>query len=70
MNPPLRTRRDIDQLKEGIADGPITVLATDHAPPPPETKPPYFAPPSSGLPRLPRRSHAGDRRSWGILRRP
>jgi dihydroorotase len=32
MNPPLRTRADIAALKEGIADGTITVLATDHAP--------------------------------------
>jgi len=32
MNPPLRTRRDIDQLKHAVADGTIDVLATDHAP--------------------------------------
>ncbi len=32
MNPPLRTQRDIDQLIEGIADGTLTVLASDHAP--------------------------------------
>ena len=32
MNPPLRRRADIARLKEGIADGTITVLATDHAP--------------------------------------
>ena len=32
MNPPLRTRRDIDALLEGIADGTINVLASDHAP--------------------------------------
>lgn len=32
MNPPLRTARDIAQLKEAVADGTITVLATDHAP--------------------------------------
>jgi dihydroorotase len=32
MNPPLRTQRDIDQLIEGVADGTITVLASDHAP--------------------------------------
>ncbi len=32
MNPPLRTRRDIDALIEGVADGTITLLATDHAP--------------------------------------
>ncbi len=32
MNPPLRTQRDIDLLVEGVADGTITVLASDHAP--------------------------------------
>lgn len=32
MNPPLRTHADIAALKEGIADGTITILATDHAP--------------------------------------
>ncbi|MCA9286008.1 MAG: dihydroorotase [Phycisphaerales bacterium] len=32
MNPPLRASDDIRQLKEGVADGTITVLATDHAP--------------------------------------
>lgn len=32
MNPPLRTARDIDALIEGIADGTITILASDHAP--------------------------------------
>jgi len=32
MNPPLRTPRDIELLIEGVADGTITVLASDHAP--------------------------------------
>jgi dihydroorotase len=32
MNPPLRTPRDIEALVEGLADGTIEVLATDHAP--------------------------------------
>ncbi len=32
MNPPLREQSDIDALKQGIADGIITILATDHAP--------------------------------------
>ncbi len=38
MNPPLRERSDIDAMLEGIADGTITVLATDHAPHPAERK--------------------------------
>jgi dihydroorotase len=32
MNPPLREQSDIDALLEGIADGTIGILATDHAP--------------------------------------
>ena len=32
MNPPLRTALDADALLAGVADGTITVLATDHAP--------------------------------------
>lgn len=32
MNPPLRTREDVDALKKGLRDGTIDVIATDHAP--------------------------------------
>jgi dihydroorotase len=32
MNPPVRTQRDVDALLEGIADGTISILASDHAP--------------------------------------
>ncbi|MBN1494007.1 MAG: dihydroorotase, partial [Candidatus Omnitrophica bacterium] len=32
MNPPLRTDADRDELKRGVADGIIDVIATDHAP--------------------------------------
>jgi dihydroorotase len=32
MNPPLRTQADIDALKQGLKDGTIDVIATDHAP--------------------------------------
>ncbi|MFN0131619.1 MAG: dihydroorotase [Phycisphaerales bacterium] len=32
MNPPLRESRDVEALRKGVADGTITVLATDHAP--------------------------------------
>jgi dihydroorotase len=38
VNPPLRTRRDIEQLKAGVADRTITILATDHAPHPDHRK--------------------------------
>ncbi len=32
MNPPLRSNRDVAALLEGIADGTIEILASDHAP--------------------------------------
>jgi dihydroorotase len=32
MNPPLRSQADIDALLEGIADGTLSILASDHAP--------------------------------------
>ncbi len=32
MNPPLRTQEDIDEIIAGVADGTITILASDHAP--------------------------------------
>lgn len=32
MNPPLRSEEHVDALLEGLADGTITVLASDHAP--------------------------------------
>jgi len=32
VNPPLRTEKDIDALKQAIADGLVDALVTDHAP--------------------------------------
>jgi len=32
VNPPLRTSRDVEAIKEGLTDGTIDVIATDHAP--------------------------------------
>jgi len=32
VNPPLRSQNDVDALKEGIAEGTIDIIATDHAP--------------------------------------
>lgn len=32
VNPPLRTKRDVESIKEGLRDGTIDVIATDHAP--------------------------------------
>ncbi len=38
MNPPLRTREDVLAVVEGLADGTIDAIATDHAPHAPEEK--------------------------------
>ena len=32
MNPPLRTKEDVEALKEGLRDGTMEVISTDHAP--------------------------------------
>jgi len=32
MNPPLRSKADIDSILEGIADGTLSILCSDHAP--------------------------------------
>jgi dihydroorotase len=32
VNPPLRSERDVMALREGLADGTIDIIATDHAP--------------------------------------
>jgi dihydroorotase len=38
VNPPLRTAQDVAAVREGLADGTIDVVATDHAPHPVEAK--------------------------------
>ena len=38
MSPPLRTRADVEAVLEGLKDGTLDVLATDHAPHAPEKK--------------------------------
>lgn len=38
MNPPLRTWHDVQAIKEGLRDGTIDVIATDHAPHAPQEK--------------------------------
>lgn len=38
VNPPLRTKADVEAVREGLADGTIDAIATDHAPHPPEEK--------------------------------
>ena len=38
VNPPLRHKKDVEALREGVADGTIDIIATDHAPHPTEEK--------------------------------
>jgi len=38
VNPPLRTNKDVEALRAGLADGTIDIVATDHAPHPAEDK--------------------------------
>ncbi len=38
MSPPLRTRLDVEAILDGLRDGTIDVLSTDHAPHAPEKK--------------------------------
>lgn len=38
VNPPLRTAEDVEAVREGLSDGTIDIVATDHAPHPSETK--------------------------------
>jgi dihydroorotase len=38
VNPPLRTREDVQALRAGLADGTVDCVATDHAPHPSEDK--------------------------------
>ena len=38
VNPPLRTSRDVEVLREALIDGTIDIIATDHAPHPVEAK--------------------------------
>lgn len=38
VNPPLRTNADVEAVREGLADGTIDIVGTDHAPHPLESK--------------------------------
>jgi len=38
VNPPLRTSEDVQALQDGLADGTIDIVATDHAPHPNDSK--------------------------------
>ena len=49
VNPPLRTRRDVEAVRAGLADGTIDAVATDHAPHPVEAKETEWAEAAMGM---------------------
>jgi dihydroorotase len=49
VNPPLRTRADIEALRQALADGTIDCVATDHAPHPLEAKETEWAEAANGM---------------------
>ncbi len=49
VNPPLRTKADVEVLREALADGTIDCVATDHAPHPAEAKETEWAPAAMGM---------------------
>lgn len=49
VNPPIREAPDAEAIRQGVADGTITVLATDHAPHPAESKEVPFESASFGM---------------------
>src|SRR5438094_6147433 len=49
MNPPLRTWNDVQAIKEGLRDGTIDVIATDHAPHAGQEKQQEFAAAPNGI---------------------
>jgi dihydroorotase len=49
VNPPLTDATDIEALRQGLADGAIDAVATDHAPHPPAAKAPPFERAKPGL---------------------
>jgi dihydroorotase len=49
VNPPLRAAADVAALRQGLADGTIDAVATDHAPHPPEAKQVAFCDAAPGM---------------------
>jgi dihydroorotase len=49
VNPPLRTKADVEALRQGLADGTIDAVATDHAPHPVEAKETEWAEAAMGM---------------------
>ncbi len=49
VNPPLRSKRDVEAIKEGLKEGVIEIISTDHAPHEAASKELEFALASSGI---------------------
>jgi len=49
VNPPLRSAADVAALRQGVGDGTIDAVATDHAPHPPEAKQVAFCDAAPGM---------------------
>lgn len=49
VNPPLRSKRDVESIKEGLKDGTIDIISTDHAPHETTSKDVEFMFASSGI---------------------
>ena len=49
MNPPLRTPADVNEIINGLADGTLDAIATDHAPHSPEEKADFAAAPNGSV---------------------
>ena len=49
MSPPLRTKEDVDAIKEGLRDGTLDCIATDHAPHDPDSKDVEFPSAANGI---------------------
>ena len=49
MNPPLRTQADVDAIKEGLRDGTLDCIATDHAPHTPDDKADFVKAPNGSI---------------------
>ncbi|WP_040164398.1 dihydroorotase [Microbacterium gorillae] len=49
VNPPLRREEDVQAVREGLADGTIDIVATDHAPHPDEAKSCEWAAAANGM---------------------
>ncbi|GAA3624860.1 dihydroorotase [Microbacterium awajiense] len=49
VNPPLRRAEDVQAVREGLADGTIDIVATDHAPHPAEAKACEWAAAANGM---------------------